>query len=78
MHRSLDVLFQEDACRVCDPNLHLNLNLPRKLALSLQKKMCLRRSMRLNMKAGFLDEDFLMEVFPTCDLEAVEADMSKA
>ncbi len=30
------------------------------------------------MKACFLDVDFLMEVLQACDLEAVEADMSKA
>lgn len=89
MHWSLDVVFQEDACRVRDPNLHLNLNLLRKLALSIHKnflakkkasgeKKFERRSMRLNMKACFLDVGFLMEVLQTCDLEAVEAEMSKA
>lgn len=89
MHWLLDVVFKEDACRVHDPNLQLNLNLLRKLALAIHKnflakkkaaeeKKYKRRSIIANMESCNRRVDFLIEVLLTCDLEAVEAELLSA
>lgn len=79
MHWMLDVTFHEDACRAQNPTLQLNLNLLRKLALTLLRqylqrlkdsgdKKAVRRSLRQQMNRCLTHVSTIVEVLTQTDL----------
>ena len=84
MHWMLDVTFHEDACRARNPQLQLNLNLLRKLALAVMRqylqqqiaagdKKAVRRSLRQQMNRCLAHMDTLIEGLAAVDLATLFA-----
>jgi|LSQX01.1.fsa_nt_gb predicted transposase YbfD/YdcC len=84
MHWMLDVTFHEDACRAHNPILQLNLNLLRKLALTILRqhlkrqadtgdKKAVRRSLRQQMNRCLAHVSTLVEVLSQADIASLFA-----
>ena len=84
MHWMLDVTFHEDACRAHNATLQLNLNLLRKLALTILRqhlkrqadsgdKKAVRRSLRQQMNRCLAHVSTLVEVLSQADIASLFA-----
>lgn len=64
MHYILDVSYNEDACRVYTKNAQENLNIYRKMGVSIHKKYLKdkKKTVKSNMFNCLLNDELLLEV----------------
>ena len=64
MHHILDVTYNEDKCRLLSQKAQENLNIFRKIGISIHKQYLKKRkkSIRSNMFNCLIDDNYLLEV----------------
>ena len=78
LHWTLDVTFNEDACRVRTGHAPQNLSLLRRIAINaLNLEQSLKRSNRQKSKRAAMDNNYMLTILATC-LSHNHNDTSKA